>query len=303
MLNPKPIVICVLLTLGTAMFGGCPAVTPDGGFQSAVTGSDSGANGQSATNAPGDHVLGELVTNLAEADAGNELASSESSGFVAIGSDDYPEGVYPPGYNPFANDEGGDGTSGGQDHRGGGGSGDDGGGGAASGGGNDGPTGHLYHGSVDCVRSESLLGYGGLSENLTYYVGFRLDDAGVPDAISIPMFITKNLYKASVVQPGQSGVHDEVFAPSGAAFTVTVTVRSATYTPSGMHVVYDIDVKWIGAHSGITATGTHTVDTQLVDGSFTWSSTTHYDALMWADEDWKDSATEDFVCSGTLSGS
>ncbi len=287
---------CCLLLAGVALLGGCPAVAPDGGFQGVAAEPD----GQSADDTPDGDVLGEFVSNLAETDSGNELASSESSDSVTIGSDSYPEGVYPPGYNPYAQD----GDTGGDQGPGDGSGGDAGGGGgaAASGGGgsDNSATTQLYVGNVACVRSEALSGYGGYSENLTYYVGLNLNDGGVPSTIPVPMFITKNMYKAPITLPGQSDVHAEVFTPSGAAFTVTIKVRSASYSPSGMHVVFDIDTKWIGEHSGITAKGTHTVDTHMDNGHLIWSSTTQYDSNMWASDDWQGIASEDFVCQGTL---
>jgi hypothetical protein len=138
-----------------------------------------------------------------------------------------------------------------------------------------------------------------MSEELTYNLTLSFDEQGVPERIPVPVFIEQDMLDANVRFVGDTNTHILPFSDN-AAFTVTITVVSAAYTPTSADAVLEIDVFWIGEYASITAAGTHTLQTRVVANELAYSSLTHYDAHLAADDDWDGDATEDFDCTGTL---
>jgi hypothetical protein len=284
--------------------GGCPLA--DGLPGEAAPAADSLDGSADADGATGEATtLGELVSGIMEGDSGEELAWSYGSSWVYTGSGYCPDGAYPPGYNPYHDESGIAGTgSGGNEGgasdgngRSGGGGSDgsgDGGSGQASGSGS-----AMYSGTVDCFRHETLEGYGELSEEMTFPVTVGFDDQGVPTSVPFPLFIERIMVYPDVRHVGDTDTFTVPSTPT-ATWTVTVTVVSATYTPQTASVVLEIDTGWVGEHSSVTASGVHTLQTEVVGTGLSYSSETHYDAEFRAADDWQGEGTEDFDCTGTL---
>ncbi|MFQ5805660.1 MAG: hypothetical protein ACE5I3_04335 [Phycisphaerae bacterium] len=295
------------LALLAAGPGGCPLAEglPEDIAPSAEVGptAPAGAGVDEDADVPSERTttLEELVSGIMEGDGGEELAWSYGSTWVYTGPDYNPEGVYPPGYNPYgqgatggaAGGGGESGPSGGSDGSGGGGS-DDGESEQTSGSGS--PT---YSGTVDCFRHESLEGYGEMSEEMTFQVTMSFDEQGVPNSVPFPLFIERIIVYPDVRQVGETDTFTVPFT-STATWNVTVTVVSATYTPQSASVVLEIDLGWVGEHSSVTASGVHTLEAQIVEGALSYSSDTHYEAEFRAADDWLGWGTEDFDCSGML---
>lgn len=286
-----------------AGLGGCPLteVFPEDVARSPELGPSDSTGGSAAADADATSekatALEEFAAGIAEGDAGMELARSFGSTSISTSSDGLPAGVYPPGYNPYDLDnDSSDGAPADED-----------GASVGSDGSEDGPPGPMfdegpgtvYSGTVDCMRSETLLGYGEGFDELTYSVTMRFDEEGVPETIPVPVFVVRDLIEAEVRFPRDTDTQQVTFTLN-VAFTVTVTVVSAVYTPQTANVVLDIDVSWVGESSSITASGRHTLQTEVAGDQLRYSALTSYEAEFRADDDWMGSGTEKFDCTGTL---
>jgi hypothetical protein len=302
-------VMAAALVLLAVAPGGCPlADRPAGDAASeadpapadlAAGGNGSGSSDEKAS------ILEELATDIAAGEQGQELARSYGSTSISTSPDYVPEGAYPPGYNPYWDrwDDGdtGDGPGGAGDGGGSGYGGGDGSGGGTSGSSDDDRCGDGYAGTLDCLRTESLGDMGGPSEEYTVYLTVGLDEDGIPSAMPVPAFIAEKDDTVVLVRGRHVGDNERHRVPfNDIEFEMTVTVADAEYTPESVAVVLDLDVAWFGERSSITASGTHTVRMQVVDGRLEYSSQTHYDAEFQAD-DWMSPATRHYDCRGTLS--
>lgn len=158
--------------------------------------------------------------------------------------------------------------------------------------------GDVYCGEVRVMESESLEGHGGMERELAGCITIGFDDRGVPGAIPVPLFARGELLDVDVVFENETGVY-KVWV-----YDVTVTVVSATYTPTTADAVLDVAIEFEGEHSSITAQGVHELHTEIVGDSLVYVAQTHYDghfrAGSAADPDLALDATQDFDCTGTL---
>ena len=159
-----------------------------------------------------------------------------------------------------------------------------------------------YEGIIYAHVTETLEGYGGGSGVAKFCsVSMSFDDAGVPEWIPIPIF-ARSMTRVHVRSVGETKVY------SYWVYRMTITVVSATYTPTTADVVLDIDLDFFGSSSAIRAAGVHTMHTEIDGDSLVYSSQTHYDGSFFAaagdpdnpGEDWEPNATQDFDCSVTL---
>jgi hypothetical protein len=320
------VVMTVALALLAAAIGGCPSADDlllapgspgdrDPGESNGVGGSG-GAAGEEPTSDTAES-LAELALGIVASDGDSDRAFSEGYVSVSTSGDYSPPSWYPPGYNPYSQDDSGGSTGGsgwsGGGARGGDDSGDSGGSGGSDGSGGSGGSGCTpesgwhgwpgdYNGPVDCQESEWLEGYGESDKDMTFCISMSFDAAGVPDWIPIPVFASAfdRLLQVDVRFTGESGVFS---AGSDEMYDVVVNVVSARYTATTADVELEIDQRWIGDYSSIKASGTHTLHTEVVGDSLVYSSRTHYDGRFFAeaeDEDWEANATQDFDCSATL---
>ncbi len=278
--------VCALLAAG---LGGCPLAegplgdaTPSADLELPADGQEEGGASPEQTT-----TLEDVVSGIMEGDGGEELAWSYGSNWTYTGPD----------YNPYGGASGGGPGGGGTEEGsmpGGSAGSDDGGSGQRFV-----PGSATYGGTIDCFRHESLAGYGELSEDMTFQVTMGFDDDGVPTRVPFPLFIERIIVYADVRYPGDA---DTFTVPSTPTTTWTVTVRvvSATYTPASASVVLEIDTGWVGEYSSVTASGAHTLQTEVIGDALRYSSDTHYEAEFRADDDWEGRGTEDFDCTGTL---
>jgi hypothetical protein len=289
MASPRLAMMAGVFALLATTSGGCPLaenlpgdlatptdLIPSGGAEE----NDGGASPEQATT------LEDVVSGIMEGDGGEELAWSYGSDWVYTG----------PGYNPQRGGSGGAPDGGANEPSAPGGSGGSGDGGSGL---TFPPGSATYSGTVDCFRHESLEGYGELSEDLTFQVTMSFDDEGLPANIPFPLFIERIIVYADVCHVGDTETFTVPSTPT-TAWTVTVTVVSATYTPQSASVVLEIDTGWVGEYSSITASGLHTLEAEVIGDALRYSADTHYEAEFRADDDWEGQGTEDFDCTGTL---
>ena len=305
------VVLVAVLLVGLGL-GGCPmpeAELPEQNAPAAETpdpaGSDQDSDSSGSEPADSDLLLGDVAAGLVLGADDDDVAYSSGSTWISTSTDTFPEGAYPPGYNPY-NTDGGSGTGGGYVPPG-----DSSSVGSSSGGDDGGDTGGGSHvlggnwpgathaGTVTCERDEALYGYGECSETLSYTLGLEVGAGGVLAAIPVPIFVTQDIVYAEVQYPGDTDVFVVPFE-NDAAFDVTISVVSASYTTGSAHVVLDVSVSWHGGNSSITATGSHTLQTQVSGSSLSYSSLTHYDAHFEAADDWEGDGMEEYDMSGTL---
>jgi hypothetical protein len=287
-------VMAVALALLAAGSGGCPLAdlaTPTDLGQQPAGDDDSAAPPEQTTT------LAEVASGIMEGDGGEELAWSYGSSWVYTGPGYSPDATYPPDFDPYGGGSGGTGGGAGvdEDNASGGSDGSDEGGPGPM----FGPGSATYSGTVDCLRHESLEGYGELSEDMTLQVAMSFDEQGVPISVPFPLFIERIMVYADVRYVGDTDTFTVPFNAT-VSWTVTVRVVSAVYTTQTASIVLEIDTGWAGEHSSIIASGTHTLQTEVVGEALNYSSDTHYEAEFRAADDWEGHGTEDFDCTGTL---
>jgi len=107
------------------------------------------------------------------------------------------------------------------------------------------------------------------------------------------------LIQVDVHFPGEVGEYSD-----GGIFDLVVTVVSASYTPTSADVTLKIDQRFDGVSSSIKARGTHTMHTQVVGDTLSFSFQTSYEGRFFAavddGDDWEANATQDYDISGIL---
>ena len=156
-----------------------------------------------------------------------------------------------------------------------------------------------YSGGVACTRHESLIGYGEITEDLTYALRLRFDANGALTGVYLPAFVAGQLVRVDVSYAGDADTVSVVLSDD-VTHTLRASVSYAFYTAGQADVTIQLEQTWNGPHASVVAYGSHTLHVERTVSSLTYESQTQYDADFVAADGWEGSGIEAYAISGTL---